>query len=293
MQDYSKIKVSDSTRKLVDQIKSLDGDKKKIDSRREYDMLKNALAGICDENDYAYIKDELGKYSEPGTEPTKPAPKTKPKAKRTWPPKKTQPKESQPQKEIPQEPGANKQPLPAEVRNTQRNNNVNGNNNTTINGNNNTIVVNNGVGVENTNASGSSSKAKTKPLTPAQTKQARENGEAAADLLVGWTTDSEQLQVKALLAQVDRKNVMEFLRGYTENKGLGDKFFTQMRTEDDFKAKQNLMHTVAKHLQGYLTDKYGANAKVAQEVAVILLESEFTSKETEALDKIVTNELEK
>ena len=292
MQNYSKIKVSQETAKLVDQIKSLDGDKRKIDSRREYDMLKNALAGICDDNDRSYIKDELGRYSDPGTEP-KPAKKAKPKTNRTWPPKKTQPKESQPQKEIPQEPGANNQPVPTEVRNTQRNNNVNGNNNTTINGNNNTIVVNNGVGVENTNASGSSSKAKSRPLTPGETKQARENGEIAADLLVGYTTDSEQLQVKSLLAKVDKRNVMEFLRGYTENKGLGDDFFTQMRTENGFKANQNLMHNVARHLQAYLADKYGADDKVAKEVAVILLESEFTSKETEALDKIVTDELEK
>lgn len=292
MQDYSKIKVSQETAKLVDQIKSLDGNKKKIDSRREYDMLKNALAGICDENDRSYIKDELGKYSEPGTNP-EPATKAKPKTKRSWPPKKAQPKKSQPQKEIPQEQGANKQPVPAEVRNTQRNNYVSGNNNATINGNNNTIVVNNGVGVENTNASGGSSKAKSRPLTPGETKQARENGETTADLLVGYTTDSEQLQVKALLAKVNKRNVMEFLRGYTENKGLGDDFFTQMRTENGFKANQNLMHGMARHLQAYLADKYGADAKVAKEVAVILLESEFTSKETEALDKIVTDELEK
>lgn len=307
MQDFSKIKVSDSTRKLVDQIKGLDGDKKKIDSRREYDMLKNALAGICDKNDRSYIENELWNYSEPPM-PQEPKETPIPPKKKSKP---VPPKKSEKPGKLPDEPTKPKptdplpdnkpqpkvipvpEPTPASVRNTQRNNDIDGNNNITINGNGNSIVINKGDGVENSGASGSSSTSSSRPLTPAETKKARENGEAAADLLVGYTTDGEQLQVKALLAEVDKRNVIEFLRGYTDNKGMGDNFFTQMRTENGFKAKQNLMHIMAQHLQGYLIDKYGAESKVAKEVAVILLESEFTSKETESLDKAVTDELKK
>lgn len=278
-------KVSAETKNLVNQIKSTGGDPKKIDTAKEAAMLSNALAGTCNPDDQEYMKAVLDTYNAPTScgasskangKSSKKAPKTKAK---------------------------NYAPKPSIQNNTStQNNNVNGAHNNTINGNGNTIIIKNGNNVPNSNGVGSSAPAqrkqqaqpaKSKPLSPAEVKRAREMGEDAADLLVGYTTDSEQMQVKSLLAQVDQRNVMEFLRGYTENKGMGDPFFTQMRTENGFKAKQNLMHTIAKRLEGYLVEKYGANNKVAKEVSVILLESQFTREETGKLDRIVRDELRK
>lgn len=161
-------------------------------------------------------------------------------------------------------------------------------------------------------------KEENKGLTPVEISAARNNGEGVADRLFGYTTNTEQWTIQDIVEnEIDSGNVIEFFRGYEERlaertelniadyvistvnyghrlaKENKDSFFEQMRTEWDFPEKQELMHKVAGDLQEYLADKYGADSKVAKEVAVILLERIFDQKDTEKLDKIAKEELTK
>lgn len=155
-----------------------------------------------------------------------------------------------------------------------------------------------------------------KGLTPVEISAARKNGEDVADRLFGYTSNTEQRTVQDIVEnEINSGNVIEFIRGYEEKlkdetelnlkdfivngvipgysitKVNKDSFFEQMRTELDFPEKQELMHKVAQDLQNYLADKYGADSRIAKEVAVVLLERVFDQKEAEKLDKISKLEL--
>lgn len=150
-------------------------------------------------------------------------------------------------------------------------------------------------------------KSENEKISVEEVKEARDNGETVADALLGHTSNTEQRTVQDIVnEEVNSGNVLEFLRGY-EN-GLAedrkkaitnpahlrpaDHFFEQMRTENNFPEKQDLMRKVAEDLQGYLANKYGVDSDVAREVAIILLEQTFEKEQADALDKIYQKELE-
>lgn len=129
----------------------------------------------------------------------------------------------------------------------------------------------------------------TKPqqgLTPEERSKARHYGSNVSDYLVGYTDDSEKGLTKEIIqSHVNNKNVMDFLAGYENNKGLGDHFFTQLSTEYGFEEKQNLMKNVALKLSAYL--KANGQAALAREVDVALQDNGLSRSEVKKLDEIV------
>lgn len=128
-----------------------------------------------------------------------------------------------------------------------------------------------------------------KELTPAKIKAARQDGEDVADMLVGYTDDSEERLVTDIINEkVNSENVMEFITGYTENKGWGDKFFEQLQKEYGFDEAKNLMKKVATHLSEYY--KNNGELRKAREISVILEENGFSNEDAKKLDVLTSPE---
>ena len=135
-----------------------------------------------------------------------------------------------------------------------------------------------------------------------EAREARKDGEAAGEALLGQTSNTEQRIVQDIVnEEVNSGNVMEFFKGYEKELkehnlwvgGLakGDHFFEQMRTENNFPEQQDLMRKVAEDLQGYLANKYGVDSDVAREVSIVLLEGVLGKEQAKTLDKIYQEEL--
>lgn len=276
----------------IKEVASTGGNKTKIDTIKEKNLLAKALANITDEKAQEAIKKAIDSY-----EPYQ-APKPTSKAKPTSTPTK-----------------------PSTTNSNQ--NSVNGNGNISIGGgNNNTITINMGVqpnqnsssNVNNNQGSNTDTTAKmtgNKSSAPAnnseikpvassannetqkaeEAQQARVNGRTVADLLVGYTTDADQACIAATIRKdVNERNVLEFLKGYSNNKGMGDNFFKQLDSEYGFDDAQNLMHKVATYLQRYF--KNNGNDELAQKVLIILQESVFRDDQIEELDEIVKQQVQ-
>ena len=124
------------------------------------------------------------------------------------------------------------------------------------------------------------------PLTAGEIDYARKIGADVADFLVGYTNASEQEQtVHRLRDSVNNKNVMEFLSGYEENRGMGDHFFTQLSTEYGFEDKQKYLRDTASKLSVYL--KANGQPDLAKEIDVILADGGVSKKDAAKLDEIV------
>lgn len=127
---------------------------------------------------------------------------------------------------------------------------------------------------------------KEKGLTPQERSEARHYGSNVADYLVGYTDDSEQGLTKEIITQhVNSKNVLEFLAGYENNRGLGNHFFKQLGSEYGFEEKQNLMKNVATKLSQYL--KANGQPGLAREIDIALADNGFSKSDIERLDEIV------
>ena len=130
------------------------------------------------------------------------------------------------------------------------------------------------------------SKADNTPLSVADIYYARGVGSEVADFLVGYTNDFEQEQtILRLRDSVNNKNVMEFLSGYEENRGMGDHFFTQLSTEYGFEDKQKYLRDTASKLSVYL--KANGQPDLAKEIDVILADGGVSKKDAAKLDEIV------
>ena len=130
------------------------------------------------------------------------------------------------------------------------------------------------------------SKADNTPLSVADIYYARGVGSEVADFLVGYTNDFEQEQtILRLRDSVNNKNVMEFLSGYEENRGMGDHFFTQLATEYGFEDKQKYLRDTASKLSVYL--KANGQPDLAKEIDVILADGGVSKKDAAKLDEIV------
>ena len=124
------------------------------------------------------------------------------------------------------------------------------------------------------------------PLTAGEIDYARKIGADVADFLVGYTNASEQEQtVHRLRDSVTNRNVMEFLSGYEENRGMGDHFFTQLSTEYGFEDKQKYLRDTASKLSVYL--KANGQPDLAKEIDVILADGGVSKKDAAKLDEIV------
>lgn len=123
-------------------------------------------------------------------------------------------------------------------------------------------------------------------LTPQECNEARHYGSNVADYLVGYTDNSEQGLTKEIITQhVNSKNVLGFLAGYENNRGLGNHFFEQLGSEYGFEEKQNLLKNVAIKLSQYL--KANGQPDLAREIDVALADNGFSQSELKKLDKIV------
>ncbi len=132
---------------------------------------------------------------------------------------------------------------------------------------------------------------KPEPLTDAEAKRARSYGAEVSDYLVGYTTDSEEGLIKNIVTnskKLNSRNVIEFLKGYENSRGMGDHFFEQCVTEmgfgnDDWN-EQDLMTNVAKK---FLKHIEGMSAADAKEIRIILQDGHFTKAEARKMDNIV------
>lgn len=253
------------------------GNRDKIDTLTEKDILAKALANICDEKAYDAVKEAIASY-----EPYQPSKKTSNTKSTT------------------------NQNQPANNINNNRDH-VSGQGNLSVGGNNNTINIHIGTQPSQNDARGSNTqtpetpniprddnKVEPKPLSATEAREARADGKEVALALIGYTTDANQAAIRnTIRAAVNDRNVLEFLRGYTENSGGGNYFFEQMESEYGFDEAQNLMRKVGGHLQKYLENKYKIDSNQAREVAIILAESVLREEHAEKLDKIVNDELEK
>ncbi len=134
-------------------------------------------------------------------------------------------------------------------------------------------------------------------LTAAEAKAARAYGSNVADYLVGYTTNAEAgLTREVITKQVNDKNVMEFLRGYENNRGMGNSFFTQLHTEYGFGDKdwnqQDAMVNVANKALSYIK-KHGGSSTDLKEISIILKDHSFTLEEARKMDRIVSRYLPK
>lgn len=128
-------------------------------------------------------------------------------------------------------------------------------------------------------------------------KSAYEDGKKVVGDLKGYTTKAEQEHASMIIRNnVNSENVLAFLNGYNDNHdsvgypagaGIGDLFFEQLRTENNFKDKYKLMANIAKKLQKNL-EISGCKAE-ANKIAEILSRNEFTKSDAKTLDKIVTD----
>ena len=86
-------------------------------------------------------------------------------------------------------------------------------------------------------------KSKKGGLTLEQVKEARDDGKVVAEFLGGHTNRVEQELVKEIiLEKVNSENIIEFLRGYMQNKSFTtDRLFEQLESEWGFEEAQNLM----------------------------------------------------
>ena len=128
-------------------------------------------------------------------------------------------------------------------------------------------------------------------LTLEQVKEARDNGELVAEFLGGHTNRLEQEHVKEIiLEKVNPENIIEFLRGYMQNKSITtDRLFEQLESEWGFEEAQNLMRKLAGDLRAYCEkhhDKYRAS-----EIALILMENGFSREDAERLDDLAGYEV--
>ena len=128
------------------------------------------------------------------------------------------------------------------------------------------------------------------PLTEEQKNQAYESGKDVADFLVGVTNDSEERQTEDIIINdVTPQNVMAFLKGYFDNKGLGDAFFEQFESEMDFDRKQEMMKNVAAKLSEYLK----AQGKTDKTAFIDGIQQvEISGEIAKELDKIISEYLQ-
>ena len=125
-----------------------------------------------------------------------------------------------------------------------------------------------------------------KGISAEERNKAREFGADVSDYLVGYTDDSEQGLTKDIIKEdVTAENVADFLKGYEDNKGLGDRFFEQLRSEWGFRDKQDLMRDVAEKLSENL--RANGQDKWADEVDIVLQNQEFSKDDAKVLDDIV------
>lgn len=252
------------------------GDKDKIDTLKEKDILAKALANICDEKAYAEVKNAIADYK----------PYQPPKSKGTQKSKKSE------------------KPVQPNIVNNSRDH-VGGTGNLSVGGNNNTVTIYNGVvpnqkddvstdnenPVEKNKPEEGNKSVEPKPLSPKEAREARANGAEAADALIGYTSKADQAYIRNIIrTEVNERTVLEFLKGYTDNSSGGNYFFEQMESEYGFDQAQNLMHDVGAHLQKYLENKYGIDNEQAKEIATILAESVINRDKAEELDEIVNKE---
>ena len=125
-----------------------------------------------------------------------------------------------------------------------------------------------------------------KGLTLEQVKEARNDGKLVAEFLGGHTNRLEQEHVKEIiLEKVNPENIIEFLRGYMQNKSITtDRLFEQLESEWGFEEAQNLMRKLAGDLRAYCEkhhDRYRAS-----EIALILMENGFSREDAERLDDL-------
>lgn len=128
-------------------------------------------------------------------------------------------------------------------------------------------------------------------LTLEQKKEARDDGKVVAEFLGGHTNRLEQEKVKEIiLDKVNSENIIEFLRGYMQNKSFTtDRLFEQLESEWGFEEAQNLMKKLAGDLQAYCekhNHKYSAN-----EIKLILMEKGFSKEDAERLDDLSGHEV--
>ena len=140
------------------------------------------------------------------------------------------------------------------------------------------------------NAEPVEAKSKKGGLTLEQVKEARDDGKVVAEFLGGHTNRLEQEKVKEIiLEKVNSENIIEFLRGYMQNKSFTtDRLFEQLESEWGFEEAQNLMKKLAGDLQAYCekhNHKYSAN-----EIKLILMENGFSKEDAERLDDLSGHE---
>jgi hypothetical protein len=143
-------------------------------------------------------------------------------------------------------------------------------------------------------------------LSPEEIKLARDRGAEVADLLLGYTTGTEQYRAEKVLDKVDSENVIEFLRGFEEKlaeekdftkisfkvgRDTYDHFFEQMLTEYNFPEKQQLIHDIANKLEEHFKMKYGADADIAKEVKVVSLNKTLDKENAKKLDELALKEI--
>jgi hypothetical protein len=115
-------------------------------------------------------------------------------------------------------------------------------------------------------------------LTSQEKNAAQANGRAVADYLIGMTTDAEQGLTKNIIQnEVNERNIMEFIRGYSENDDWGNKLFEQLESEWGFEEAQKLMKKLADDLSKFCRNN--KQSGVADKIDVILDEYGFDRKD--------------
>lgn len=127
-------------------------------------------------------------------------------------------------------------------------------------------------------------------ITPEERAKARGLGDDVSDYLVGYTSDSEAGHVRRIVEnEITDENVADFLKGYEDNKALGDSFFEQLESEWGFRGKQEIMRDVARKLSANL--RANGQGAMADEVDKILQNNPLSEDDAKALDKIVAGYL--
>lgn len=69
------------------------------------------------------------------------------------------------------------------------------------------------------------------PATEKEKTNANNSGVSVANDLVGYTNDEEKGRARTNISNTEAKTITDFLKGYKDNKGLGDDIITQINTE--------------------------------------------------------------
>lgn len=123
-------------------------------------------------------------------------------------------------------------------------------------------------------------------------------GQRVGANLIGYTTDSEQYEVRNIItSEINKENVISFLRGYEDYKEtnryfgkefigvvISDHFFEQLRSENGFENNHALMKNVATKLMRHF-EMCGAAAQ-AEYIEEILTHEPLTKDDAKFLDRL-------